>query len=210
MTGSERGPLTVVGIVGSLRDGSFTAMAVRQALLGAAELNAQTELIDLRDYELPFCDGRSKDRPYPDDVYRLRAKVKAAHGVILGTPEYHGSYSGVLKNALDLMGFEEFTGKMMGLVGVSAGAMGGIDALNALRTVGRTLHAWVVPQQAAIAEVYKHFSADGEIDNERLRNRVRDVGRMTARFAYLHHSEKTREFMRLWEEAPTNPGAQEQ
>ena len=56
---------------------------------------------------------------YPPGVGKLREEVRAAEGIILGTPEYHGGFSGVLKNALDLMGFDEFEGKMMGLVGVS-------------------------------------------------------------------------------------------
>ena len=49
-------------------------------------------------------------------LHRLRKEVKEAHGIIVGTPEYHGSLSGVLKNALDLMSFDEIEGKMMGLV----------------------------------------------------------------------------------------------
>jgi FMN reductase len=50
--------------------------------------------------------------------------------------------AGVLKNALDLMGFEEFEGKVVGLVAVSGGAMGGLSALNGLRDISRALHAW--------------------------------------------------------------------
>jgi multimeric flavodoxin WrbA len=61
--------------------------------------------------------------------------VRAAQGIILATPEYHGGYSGVLKNALDLMGFEEFEGKVRGLVGVSGGGMGAFGSLNNLRAV---------------------------------------------------------------------------
>ena len=72
----------------------------------------------------------------PPDVARLRSTVKRCHGLILGTPEYHGSFSGVLKNAIDLMGFEEFEGKMIGLVGVAGGAMGALSALASLRTIG--------------------------------------------------------------------------
>jgi len=64
-------------------------------------------------------------------------KVKRAQGILLATPEYHGGYSGVLKNALDLMGFDEFEGKMIGLVGVSGGNMGAFGALSSLRSVGR-------------------------------------------------------------------------
>jgi len=94
----------IVGISGSLRSGSYTTLAVRLALKGAEELECQAKLIDLRDYQLLFCDGKDDESQFPKDVFRLREEVKQAHGIILGTPEYHGGYSGVLKNALDLMG----------------------------------------------------------------------------------------------------------
>jgi FMN reductase len=111
----------VVGLVGSLRPGSYTRLSVRLALEGAAERGAATQLIDLRNYTLPFCDGSKDESHYPSDVARLRRDLRAATGMIIGTPEYHGGYSGVLKNALDLMGFTEFEGKTIGLLGVSGG-----------------------------------------------------------------------------------------
>ena len=118
---AEKEPvIQIAGISGSLRSGSYTRRAVETALAGAAETGASTRLVDLRDYHLVFRDGKD-DSAYPPDVFRLRAEVKQADGVILGTPEYHGGVSGVMKNALDLMGFEEFEGKMIGLVGVSGG-----------------------------------------------------------------------------------------
>ena len=120
-----------VGICGSLRKGSYARMAVRIALEGAEEMGARTRLIDLADFKLIFCDGEEDESQYPEDVFRLRREVGAARGIVLGTPEYHGSYSGALKNALDLMGFDEVEGKMMGLVGVSDGRMGAFEALTA-------------------------------------------------------------------------------
>ncbi len=107
-------------------------MAVEMALEGARDAHATTNLIDLRNYELAFLNGDRQYTGYPAGVAALREAVKAADGVILGTPEYHGSFSGVLKNAIDLMGFEEFEGKMIGLIGVSGGQMGAFDALNSL------------------------------------------------------------------------------
>jgi NAD(P)H-dependent FMN reductase len=121
---NEQHRCQVVGISGSIRPGSYTTMAVALALKGAEELKCETKLINLRDYELLFCDGKEDESKFPKGVFRLREDVRQAQGIILGTPEYHGGYSGVLKNALDLMGFEEFEGKMLGLVGVSGGAMG--------------------------------------------------------------------------------------
>ena len=132
--------------------------------------------------------------------------MKQARGIILGTPEYHGGFSGVLKNALDLMGFDEIEGKMIGLVGVSGGAMGAANALDSLRTIGRALHAWLIPEQASIPEAWKVFDESGKMKNADLEDRVREVGRKVARFAYLHTSEKAQEFLRAWEGAPINPG----
>ena len=197
--------IRVVGINGSLRDGSYTRLAVRIALQGAEEVGAQTQLIDLREYDLIFCEGKvGKDAP--PDVLRLRQEVKQAQGIILGTPEYHGSFSGVLKNALDLMGFGEFEGKMVGLVGVSGGKIGATNALNSLRTVGRALHAWVVPEQVSVPEAWRMFDTTGNLKDPRLEDALKEVGRQVARFTFLHSSEQAREFLHLWETAPENPG----
>jgi FMN reductase len=198
--------IQVVGLCGSLRPGSFTRMALQVALAGAQEAGAQTRLLDLRQYHLLFCDGKEDERAYPQDVFTLRADVRAAQGIILATPEYHGGYSGVLKNALDLMGFEEFEGKMLGLVGVSGGGMGAFGALNNLRAVGRALHAWVIPEQASIPEAWKVFEASGSLTDRALETRLKEVGRQVARFAYLHTSAQAQAFLRAWESAPVNPG----
>jgi NAD(P)H-dependent FMN reductase len=181
-------------------------MALQVALAGAQEVGAQTRLIDLRAYSLIFCDGKEDESGYPPDVFRLREDVRAAQGIILATPEYHGSYSGVLKNALDLMGFEEFEGKMLGLVGVSGGGMGAFGAMTSLRAVGRALHAWVIPEQASIPEAWKVFDVAGSLQDRGLEQRLKDVGRQVARFAYLHTSQQAQEFLRAWEGAPVNPG----
>jgi len=196
----------VVGICGSIRSGSYTRLAVRIALQGAQEVGVQTRLIDLKDYHLVFCDGKEDESTFPEDVFKLRREVSQAGGIILGTPEYHGGVSGVLKNALDLMGFDEIEGKMIGLVGVSGGALGAVHALNSLRVVGRALHAWVIPEQASIPEAWKVFDESGNLKDSDLEKRVKEVGRQVARFAYLHTSEKAQEFLRAWEGAPVNPG----
>ncbi|HVM46224.1 MAG TPA: NADPH-dependent FMN reductase [Candidatus Thermoplasmatota archaeon] len=201
-------PLHVVGIVGSLRPNGHTAKVVRLALEGAAEMGALTTMIELRLLDLPFCDGRDDEDSYGGDAQRLRRELRSAQGIILGTPEYHGGYSGALKNALDLTGFDEFEGKMVGLVGVSGGVLGAANALDDLRGVGRALHAWVVPEQAAISRAERAFDEHGRLLDQRLAERVRTVGRQVVRFAYLHSSEQWREFLRLWEVAQPNPGAE--
>lgn len=201
---NQNQPLNIIGICGSLRKGSYTRMALEIALQGAHELGAETRILNLNDYDLTFVDGR--DTPYPAGVLRLRADVSAADGILIGTPEYHAGMSGVLKNALDLMRFDEISGKMLGLIGVSGGTMGAVNALNSLRAVGRALHAWVIPQQITIPQAWKVFSEDGELQDEQIRERLLDVGRQVARFAFLHSSQEVQEFLRLWEQAPPNPG----
>jgi NAD(P)H-dependent FMN reductase len=201
-------PIRIVAICGSLRANSHTRKALQLTLAGAAELGAETQLLDLRDYDLVFCDGDTADEDLPESVKRLKHEVQQAHGILLGTPEYHGGYSGVLKNALDLMGFAQFEGKMIGLIGVAGGRMGAINSLTSLRAVGRALHAWVLPDEVSISQAGQQFAADGSLKDPQLADRVRNLGRQVARFAYLHNSQQALDFLRAWEEAPYNPGGE--
>ena len=199
--------IRVAGLCGSLRPGSYTRMALKIALDAASDAGAEdTRLIDLRDYDLPFATGEEIGGRAAASVLRLRTEVKAADGLILATPEYHNSFSGVLKNALDLMGFDEIEGKMIGLIGVAGGSLGAFDALNDLRNIGRALHAWVVPEQASIPEAWKQFSENGALSNGALEKRLREVGTQVARFARVHKCAGARDFLELWEKAPNNPG----
>lgn len=198
-------PVKVIALCGSLRKNSYTGRALEVALQGATENGADVKLIELRDYNLVFF-GQVEPSEYPEDVFKLRREVKQAQGIILGTPEYHASLSGALKNALDLMSFDEFEGKMIGLVGISGGTMGAINALNSLRNIGRNLHAWVLPQQVSIPEVQKAFDKSGEMVNEKLKQRLLELGRLIAKFAALHELQKDQEFVKMWEGLPVNPG----
>ena len=195
----------VVGISGSLRKASYTRRAVAISLEGAAETGAVTQLIDLRDYDLPFSSGDPRERNYPADVYRLREEIRNADGVILGSPEYHGGMSGVLKNALDLMRIQEFEGKLIGLVGVSGGKMGAINALLSLRNVGRALHAWVIPEQVSIAQAWRKFDPDGVIADNELRKRLQHIGRQVAHYSSLHSAVGEGAILREWDVAPEKP-----
>ncbi len=68
----------IVGISGSLRPGSYTRKAVRIALEGAKEAGADTQLLDLGDYDLPFSSGNPRDRNYPPGVFKLRDDIRNA------------------------------------------------------------------------------------------------------------------------------------
>ena len=173
----------VLGLCGSIKPSSFTRLTLAAALAGAKDAGADVQSIDLCDYDLPFCSGNSKSWMPPPDVLRLREQVRAAQGFILATPEYHSSFSGVLKNAIDLTDMADWQGKLIGLVGVSGGKAGPAGALAGLRAVGRGLGAWVLPQQAGVAEAYRAFDEQGEFRDPKLAAEVRAIGEQVTRQA---------------------------
>ncbi len=159
----------IVGLSGSLRAGSYSQLALNSAAQRLEALGAQVELLEVRSLNLPFCTGEKEYPDYPD-VERLRQAFQEADGMVLATPEYHGSLSGVLKNALDLMSFEHFSGKVVGLISVLGGQPNS-NALNDLRVILRWVHGWVIPEQIAIGQAWQAFGEDGKILDEKLSQR---------------------------------------
>ncbi|GGJ03753.1 NAD(P)H-dependent oxidoreductase [Halobellus salinus] len=185
----------VVALCGSLRDSSCTQRAVERALDGARAAGGTGAVIDLREHDLPPLDPDVDSQGDSDAVVR---RVRGADAVLLGTPMYHGSYSGVLKNALDHCGFDEFEGKTVGLLAVAGGGFP-VPALDHLRSVCRALDAWVLPHQVAVPNAASQFEA-GEVVDDRLDERVRVLGRRVV--AYAHIEPDTPSF-----EADENVGA---
>ena len=159
----------IVGIGGSLRQNAYSYQALALAMQRVADLGADVETLDLRQMVLPFCQGSGDYEEYPD-VARLRQTVKGADGLILATPEYHGSVSGVLKNALDLMSFDHLEDKVVGAISVLGGENNS-NALNELRLISRWVHAWVIPEQIAIGRAWQVFDDQGQIQDEKLQQR---------------------------------------
>lgn len=159
----------IVAIAGSLRQASYSHLILEMAARRIAALGAEVEILDLREMNLPFCQA-GEETEYPD-LKRLRDRVKAADGLILATPEYHGSVSGVLKNALDLMSFEHLEGKVVAGISV-LGGQANSNALNHLRLIMRWVHAWVIPEQIAIARAWSAFGEDGKLLDEKLSQRL--------------------------------------
>lgn len=159
----------VVGISGSLRPDSYSQQALKLAAERVEALGAEVEILDLRQLQLPFCNGAKEYPDYPD-VKRMQDAVAQADGLILATPEYHGSVSGVLKNALDLMSFDQLSNKVTGLISV-LGGQSNSNALNDLRVIMRWVHGWVIPEQVAIGQAWKAFGSDGKILDENLSER---------------------------------------
>ena len=170
----------VTALCGSLRDESFTRIALDHALDAAGDRGAETDLLDLRTYELPVFDP---DRRDAGDADRLQERVRRADSVLLGTPMYHGSYAAPLKNALDYCGFDEFEDTTVGLLAVSGGSFP-ITALDHLRSVCRALNAWVLPYQAAVPSSRAQFEDDAFVDDD-LANRVAVLGERAVEYASI-------------------------
>jgi len=168
----------LVALCGSLRDDSKTRIALRAALASAREAGAETELLDLREYDLPAYDPDASD---PADATALARAVERADAVLIGTPNYHGSYSGQLKNALDYCGRDEFGGTTVGLLEVAGGEFP-TAPLDHLRSVCRTLNAWTLPTEVAIPSSRSTFQG-GEIADERIAERVATLGERAVEFA---------------------------
>lgn len=170
----------VVGICGSLRDSSYTRLALSQALEASREAGATADLIDLREYELPML---NRDHDEPEEAAQLAEAIREADAILLGTPMYHGSYSSPLKTALDYCGFDEFENSTVGLLAVSGGSFP-LLALEHLRSVCRALNAWVLPHQAAIPNSHRQFE-NGKFADEAMLERVQTLGERIVEFAHI-------------------------
>lgn len=170
----------VLAICGSRRDSSYTQKSLKVALDAAADAGANTELLDLREWELPVFDA---DAESAGDADAFRERIRGADSVLLGTPVYHGSFSAPLKNALDYCGFDEFEHTTIGLLAVAGGRFP-ITALEHLRTVGRSLDAWVIPHQVAIPRASSAYE-DGELVDDELREWIGVLGREAVQYAHI-------------------------
>ena len=172
--------LHVAAVCGSLREASHTRVALRYALSGAESAGASTELIDLRELDLPVFDADERDA---GDAPELRRRIRGSDAVVVGTPMYHGSYGSPIKTAIDYCRFEEFENETVGLIGVSGGSFP-ITALEHLRSVFRSLDAWVLPYQAAVPNAADRIE-DGAFVEEAFEARVRKLGAEVVQYANI-------------------------
>ncbi|MDJ1432785.1 NADPH-dependent FMN reductase [Halostagnicola sp. A-GB9-2] len=181
-----RGP-SVLAVSGSLRDESYTRTGLKYALRAAEQAGAQTRLLDLQEYDLPLYDPDIEGQGDGTEVKRL---VREADAVALGTPVYHGSYSGVLKNFHDYCGFDEYEDTTVGLLATAGGGSYG-STLDHLRITVRGVHGWVLPHQVGIRGASGEFDADPDAIDGRafvdpsLQNRVEKLGRMLTEYAFI-------------------------
>ena len=163
--------MNILGIAGSLRKGSYNHAALRAAQeLGPADM--KIEIFEIG--AIPLYNEDVKAQGFPPVVADLRAKIKAADGLLLATPEYNYSTSGVLKNVIDWVSRppeHPFDGKPIALMGASAGALGTARAQYHLRHMFIFLNAHILNRpEVFIGAAPSKFNAEGKLTDQPTRD----------------------------------------
>ncbi len=120
-----------------------------------------------------------------DDAAAMRELIARSTGIVLATPEYHGSYSAAIKLVVENLGFPSVLAqKPVGLLGVAAGRIGAIKALEHLRSVASHVGAIVLPGPVSVADVRSVFNETGQVQDEAAEKQIRSVA--TNLVDYIH------------------------
>ena len=174
--------MKVVGIGGTLREGSTSLGALRRALAASGEAGAEVELLDLNELKLPMYEPRKSLDEYGHDARRLIDAVSGADALLLSTAAYHGTLAGVTKNALDyvqFLGKEEhpyFDGKVVGLITTAGGEQAAANANAAMVHVVHALRGIVAPLMVGVTRAWQRTDDSGEITDENYGRRLDDLG----------------------------------
>lgn len=178
--------IKVVGLGGSLAAQSSSLAALKVALEGSREAGAQTELLDIRELNLPmYVPGLSET---PEAVESLCRTVHEADGLLWSSPLYHGTISGSFKNALDwlqLLSNREpayLTDKVVGLISTAGGTQG-LQAVNTMEFVVRALRGWAVPLVIPIPQAWRVFDKEGRPHDEKIAEQLHSLGHEVTRAA---------------------------
>ena len=160
--------IRVVGIGGSVDAHSQSDRVLRAVLDRTAELGAQVRVFAGLDLDLP---------PYhtgavlPEVATGYVEAVRRADAVVISSPGYHGTVSGLVKNALDYL--EELRtdsrpyldGRAVGLIAVARGWQASVSTLGTLRQIAHALRGWPTPLGLAVNSSVTHFDEDGTSDD---------------------------------------------
>jgi len=179
----------ILGIGGTTRHGSSTERALQVALDAAAAEGAQTELIGGADLQLPMYDPAVPG--LPPEAERLIAAVRRCHGLIIASPGYHGTMSGMIKNAIDYI--EELRddaspyldGRAVGCIACAFGWQATGTTLVALRSIVHSLRGWPTPLGVGINSALPVFAPGGGCIDETFRFQLETVGKQVVEFARM-------------------------
>jgi FMN reductase len=182
----------IIGVGGTLRKGSSSERALAASLKAAEQLGAETEIFAGPDLMLPHYSPDSESRTAGTE--RLVAAFRRCDGLIISTPAYHGSISGMVKNALDYT--EDLrTDQRVYLDGLAVGCIacaGGWQAaghtLSALRPIAHALRGWPTPLGVMLNTSTPQFDPAGNCADVALKAQLELLGRQVAEFAFMRHA----------------------
>ncbi len=168
---TEDARLNVATIIGTARPGNYTAKALSLVNDELTKRGIPVTCIDPADMTLGF-----PGEPETADAVKLQQIVAAATGVVIATPEYHGSFASALKLMLENLGFpSRLARKPVALLGVAAGRIGAIKSLEQLRGVCSHVGALVLPGPVSVASVQQVFDETGRCTDAATEKAVRGV-----------------------------------
>lgn len=179
----------LLAFAGSTRRQSFNQSILNTAVKGAEEAGVEVTLINLADYAMPiFNQDDEAEYGIPERAQAFKELLMSHDGFLIATPEYNSSYPALLKNALDWASrqagdekvLQAYKGKVAGLIAASPGALGGLRALTALRTLLENVGVMVIPNQKAIGKADSVINEQGEVHDEKTIKQLKGVGRDTA------------------------------
>jgi FMN reductase len=177
----------VLGIGGSTRPDSTSERALRVAMAAAEEAGLTTEFITGRSLMLPIYDTEVSVRT--GEAAAFLAAVRRADALIVASPGYHGTISGLMKNALDYVEDTRLDtrpyldGMPVGCIAVAHGWQATVTTLASVRTVVHALRGWPSPLGATVNAAAGVFDAGGELVDDTVRFQLETVGQQVAEFA---------------------------
>lgn len=168
----------ILAFAGSTRTDSFNKALVRVAADAARRAGGEVTLVDLRDFPMPLYDGDfEQSQGLPENAKRFKELMLANDGLLISSPEYNSSISGVLKNTIDWASRQVpgevplacFNGKVAGLLSASPGALGGLRGLVTVRSILGNINVLVLPDQLSVSKANEAFTDDGAIKDAKQR-----------------------------------------
>ncbi len=168
----------IVTISGTSRPNNFTFRALNIVNEELQKIGIKPVMFDARELSLSF-PGHSAT----GDEKRLKTAVKEAAGIILATPEYHGTFAAMTKLIIENLGFPSaLSGKPIALIGVANGKIGAIKSLEQLKGVCSHVGAIVIPGSISIAGVQQVFDDNGQCTDEKTKQSLQDVAHSLLNF----------------------------
>ena len=178
-------PPRILLLYGSLRDRSYSRLAVEEAARLLQFFGCETRIFDPSDLPLP-------DQIEGDDhpaVHELREHSLWSEAQVWCSPERHGQITGIMKTQIDhlplaLKGMRPTQGRTLAVMQVCAGSQS-FNSINTLRVLGRWMRMFTIPNQSSVAKAYEEFDEAGRMKPSSYYDRIVDVMEELVRFTVL-------------------------